>query len=150
MSKSYTVEEIEKICAEKDTDFIIANFENFALTFSCRPNEKEFPIYSDGAVIDEDKSVKWNREEVTKRRQARLDETNRLKQLKNELISIYDKALMEALASQYDISKSETELLWDFFYREHHSYGLREVHTHFVDFMDTYKAIRRLDNVRGE
>lgn len=41
-----------------DINVILESWEMFYKNFSYKPNEKEFPKYNRGDIIDEDKSVK--------------------------------------------------------------------------------------------
>ena len=59
---------VKKIFSENNSaKFYVECYDNFLSHFSCIPDANLFPKYKEGDVIDEDKSVKWNREEVQRR-----------------------------------------------------------------------------------
>ena len=49
-----------------------------------RPDPAQFPWYNENDVIDIDQTVRWNREEVTRKRQAYNDEKARLEKLQED------------------------------------------------------------------
>ena len=129
---------IEKLT---DVDEILESWNKFLTNFTWRPNEKEFPIYHRDQIIDEDKSVKWNREEVSRRRAARKVEEERLFVLRNELDSLYEKTLIKALAEEYEISTEEASIIWARAYADDHSFGLSSVYDRFDELADMYHEL---------
>lgn len=49
-----------------------------------RPDPVQFPWYNENDVIDIDQTVRWNREEVARKRQAYNDEKARLEKLQED------------------------------------------------------------------
>lgn len=64
------------------------------------PDVKDFPIYVEGDVIDEEKSVRWNREEVTRRMQAREDEKFKLIGLRNKAFEQANENAINSIAQE--------------------------------------------------
>lgn len=91
--KMYIEHYTDKNAIEQLTDInvILQSWEMFCKHFDYKPDEKKFPKYNPGDVIDEEKSVKWNREEVERRMDARTKEKKQLRALHNELNSLYEK-----------------------------------------------------------
>lgn len=50
--------------------------------FSCKPSYKK---YKEGTIFDEEKSVRWNREEVDRKNNLRQEEVKRLNREKNQM-----------------------------------------------------------------
>ena len=129
---------IEKLT---DVDIILELWNKFSTNFTWHPDEKEFPIYGRDSIIDENKSVKWNREEVSRCRAAREAEEERLWVLFNELDSLYEKTLMKALAKKYEISTEEASIIWTRAYADDHSFGLSDVYDKFDELADMYHKL---------
>lgn len=129
---------IEKLT---DVDEILESWDKFLTNFDWRPDKKEFPIYHRGQIIDEDKSIKWNREEVERYRAAREAEEKRLWVLRNELDSLYEKTLMKALADEYEISTKEASIIWTQAYADNHSFGISSVYNKFGELAYMYHEL---------
>ena len=127
-----------------DINVILQSWEMFYAHFNCRPDEKEFPIYYQGYIIDEDKSIKWNRKEVERRMTARAEEGKRLRALYSELNSSYEKTLLKALAKEYEISTKEASIIWTKAYTDNHSYGMSSVCNRFDELADMYEELREV------
>ena len=100
---------------------------------SCRPSD-DFPKTKVGDVIDEEKSVRWNREEVERLRLAYDEEVKRLNREKNAaIVAITDRAI-KLIAYEADISEEKAKLLWDFVYERGHAYG--EMFNMLADYIE--------------
>lgn len=89
---------------------------------SC-PDKASFPYPEEGDVIDEEKSVRWNREEVQRQRMAYLEEAKRLRRLRNEKIT---EAVDEAaawIAEETGLTPDKAMILWAFVDQKGHAYG---------------------------
>ena len=108
-----------------------------ASSISCRPDHNKFPRYRDNnAVIDEDKSVKWKREEVERRNKAYNDEVARLNRIRNAEVKKVSDLIIALIAEDVKFSiKNKSEAWYEhaakIIYREayvaSHSYGMRDV-----------------------
>ena len=129
-----------------DIDMILQSWEMFCEHFSCKPDEKKFPKYNPGDVIDEEKSVKWNREEVERRMDARTKEKKQLRALHNELNSLYEKTMIKALAKEYKISEEEAGIIWAKAYEDDHPFGMMSVYDKFCELAEMYEELRKAAN----
>jgi len=126
------------------TDEFINAYEA-ACNMSCLPDPYKFPKYKEGDVIDENKSVKWNREEVAKCIQARNDEVARLNTVKNKRIVelknmavdtiarelIHDK-LVANVGRAYEIAGN----IWNRAYDDGHAYGMPNVVNYIYKYVE--------------
>lgn len=62
------------------------------------PDSEKFPEYEEGDVIDEDQSVRWNREEIARRMQLRKDEIARLEDIRLQKITEVNNDAIDAIA----------------------------------------------------
>ena len=79
-------EVVRSIKAEKYLVTLVSAYEDFLGNFSCKPDRDEFPYPKIGTIIDEDRSVKWNKEEVDRQRavfETRVEDLNKYKNLIN-------------------------------------------------------------------
>lgn len=132
-----------------DINVILESWEMFYKNFSCKPDEKEFPKYNRGDIIDEDKSVKWNREEIERRINVRAEEVKRLQKLGNKLDNLYEKTIIKALANKYKISVKEAGIIWRKAYEDSHSFGVKYVYDTFVELADMYEELRKAANEKS-
>lgn len=129
-----------------DINVILESWEMFYKNFSCKPDEKEFPKYNRGDIIDEDKSVKWNREEVERRINVRAEEVKRLQTLRNKLDNLYEKTIIKTLAKKYKISAKEAGIIWEKAYEDSHSFAITSVYDTFLELADMYEELRKAAN----
>ena len=91
-------------------------YEDFLYNFSYEPDRNEFPYPKIGTIIDEEKSVKWNREELYRQRtafEARVEDLNKYK----NLIDVnFKEQLNRLLAKDNHITIAESKKLFDFAY----------------------------------
>ena len=85
-----------------------------------------------GEIIDEDKSVRWNREEAARLNEAYTKEVKRLNRERSLDYSKVINRIIRLIAEDADITEEKAEILWDFIYVRHHSYG------EMFDVMDDY------------
>lgn len=144
-----------KACADKKyikkilTDgsslkFIVACYNSFLNSFSCKPDDAKFPKYRANGIIDEDLSVKWNREEIARRNEAREAEVKRLNTERNELNTLYETGIKKLLAEENNFSLKEAELIYAYAYTESHSYGVQEVINTFSEIAELYNNLKNL------
>lgn len=104
-------------------DDIILDLQRMS-NMSCKPASSKPRI---GDVIDEDKSIRWNREQIEKKIIEYEKEVKDLNTKKNEL---RDKLHMEAIdkiAYYLDIAPNKARHIWNYAYSEGHSNGYSEV-----------------------
>lgn len=133
---------IKEIVSRKDINELVNAYFTFTVEFSCKPDADKFPKYRVGDVIDEDKSVKWNREEVERLIEARANEVKRLNTEKNAISHLFDDAIKQMLSKEYSVSVEETKILWRYAYEEGHSSGLNDVVSYFREFAGMYNELK--------
>ncbi len=90
-----------------------------ACTFSTKPNIKR---YEAEHVFDENKSVKWNREEVERINKMYDEKAQELKEEKQAISAkAHDETIKYIQECLDNPSEEKAELLWSFIYREWHS-----------------------------
>lgn len=70
------------------------------------PSRSDKRHLSESFIFDEDKSVKWNKEQVKKHNQARADEDKKFREAYTEAIGVANGMAGEYLAQEYQISKN--------------------------------------------
>ena len=111
----------QKIVEKDSWDKIAIDYDK-AWRMSCRPGD-DFRKAKVGDVIDEEKSVRWNREEVERLRLTYDAEVKRLNREKNAAIAAIIDRAVKLIAYEADISEEKAKLLWDFVYERGHAYG---------------------------
>lgn len=119
------------------------------------PDKEKFAKYKEDHVFDEDKSVKWNREEVNRKNKEYKEEQNRLikehkdewDSMKNTVISLIAEELKSILPGAKaelihpDNLKKKADLIFAKAWERSHSYGMHEVLVEveeLVDFIDDF------------
>lgn len=101
-------EEMRKITksnlVEKDVRYV---------EFSCKPKNKK---YSPGTVFDEDKSVKWNREELDRRNNLHEQEVKNLNTTKNKMRDSLIKDIKRYIAQETKVSDEKATQIYNYLY----------------------------------
>lgn len=133
---------VKKVITEDNSpDFITECYDIFLNKFSCKPDPDKFPKYKPNDIIDEDKSVKWNREEVIRRIAARDDEVKRLNQYKIHICNLYEEGLVKKLAKRHNLTIAKSKIIWEAAYRENHSNGVFATLGAYEDFAELYNKV---------
>ena len=132
---------LKQINKEKDLEKLVNDYEDFYLHFSCKPDRDEYPYPKKDTVIDEDKSVKWNREEVERQRLAFEKRVEELNKWKNRLNNQYEHRIITLLGKENAISYDESSLIWSYAYMDGHSNGVRNVMSIYGDLIDLYEDL---------
>lgn len=94
----------------------------------------EHPHYHANHIFDEDKSVRWNREEVTRRNNKR-QELLRIQQEEED--TIFQKAedrILEEIKDVYGFSDALCRVIYKKAYEDGHSNGTEEIYTYAMDY----------------
>ena len=136
---------IGKTFTAKDLDSAYSLYSSM----SCKPSAKRYP---ENYVLDEDKTVRWNREQVKKHNDAVEEEVKRLNSEKNakreELYNLYRYVIHEALNWKFtDHDVNEMMMFWKmrFDSHEHNSrsfYDLMMLECNRIKTMDVYKSMK--------
>lgn len=125
------------VIPEESWDKIEAAYRE-ACMMSCKPDES-FRKVKIGDVIDEEKSVRWNREEVERLKTAYDEEVKRLNRAKNGAVQDATQRAVMLIAEELDVSEDKARILWDFVYDKYHAYG--EMFQHIDEYIDLISSV---------
>ena len=130
----------EDIGNETNPDVIARMIEEFGY-FSCKPDEEKYPCVASDAILDENKSVKWNREQAKRLRDSYFAKSAEYSQLKGLLVDKCEKRLITLLGESYGFSFKESKRIWDYVFGNFHSGGIFEVKSCYYDIADLYNEL---------
>lgn len=111
---------------------------------SCKPSWKK-PKTDD--VIDEDKSVKWNREEVIRLQNAYDEEVKKLNTKKNKCRDYLYKELYKVIRYEIKgITINDAQQIFQYAYNKGHSYGYNEIFTKLDELITLIRGIVNHEN----
>lgn len=132
---------IKSIKEEKNIVTLISAYEDFLFNFSCKPDRDEFPYPKEGTVINVDKSVRWNMEEVERQRNAYLIKVKELNQNKN-LVSVHFRdQLAKVLAKENKLNIDESKKLFTYAFNVDYNNGVRAVVNTYKNLAKMYKEL---------
>lgn len=105
-------------------------------SFSYKPELKR---YNNGDVIDEDKSVKWNREQVEILNKKYNDKVKELNTKGNLMYTNLVNGIKEYIIEETKVSKKQADKIYNYLYDEYHSHGIAECLNHLDDLLDLFK-----------
>lgn len=99
-------------------------------------------------VFDENKSVKWNREQVEANNQRYQQEVARLNTEKNKRRDAIHEDIYRAIQSEvgHGLSRIKAMALWNFAYEKGHAFGIHEVKIYLDEVMELASLL--LDDTR--
>ena len=107
-------------------------------SMSCKPTQARLrPDY----VIDEDKSVKWNREEVQRLNDLHDQQVIELNRKKNKMRDELYKEIEAKVAEELGLKPEQVHPIWYRAYEQSHSYGIREVMNTLQDLIDLFDQV---------
>ena len=123
-------------------------FDDF-VSFSTKPKEKEL---DQNYVFDEDKSVKWNRDEVTKHNQKRNDEIENLINQKNKLWNTFVSQLFSNINHEFNLNQTYDAILNSIFIGIMDSLGLynsedNNIDFNYIDSQDAEQVVKLMYNI---
>ena len=91
---------------------------------------KQTNLYEEGHVFDENKSVKWNKEEVIRKNEQLK------KEFKNAKVENFKNDVIEYILNNYEISNNRNiaNMVYNMAYEFGHSSGNREILNETIDF----------------
>jgi DNA replicative helicase MCM subunit Mcm2 (Cdc46/Mcm family) len=109
-----------------------ANYEKF----SCQP--ANYKKMKEGTIIDEEMSVRWNKEQVAKNNEGYNKELVEKQKEKNKLRDdvlqdIYAKIVDEV---GYNLTNEKARAIWDKAYADGHSCGFSEILIYLDEYID--------------
>lgn len=87
----------------------------------------ETPVVPDGYIADEEKSVRWNREEVTRRNNSRKGKIASYKAKISKCETDIAEKIQEYIKASYNFGSTTAKIIYDAAYEEGHSAGYEEV-----------------------
>lgn len=110
---------------------------------SCIP--KDIKKVPDNYVYDENRSVKWNKEQVELNNKKYQDELARLNTEKNKARDSVYGLIIKRIQQDvgHGLSYEKAKVLWEYAYKEGHEVGFCEIRYLLIDLIDI--AIRLLD-----
>lgn len=106
---------------------------------NCKPRFKRL---KDNEVLDEDKSVRWNKEQVQKNHQLYDEEVARLNTVKNkERDNVLSNIYKEIQSNVTGLSEKGAKAIYRYAYEQGHSCGYSEVASYITDLYELAEAI---------
>lgn len=114
---------------------------------SCKPDTLALPKKNE--VLDENKSVKWNREEVERRREAYFEEVKRLNRERNKAISDVESDICQKIMRELNhpkqkdrhITEKGATAMYYLAYERGHAYGFLSVYNELSELMDLMETV---------
>jgi hypothetical protein len=107
-----------------------------AYGLSTKPDPNKFPKYREGTVLDENMSVKWNKEQVAEANRKREEEVSRLQRVRSNAINETEKEIIKAIAEDVGVDEYKAKYIFKKAWSDGHSAGIYEVFTYIYDYID--------------
>ena len=85
------------------------------------------PVLPEGTILDEDQSVRWNREEVQRRNNSRKGKLSAFQRQFNDLHREGDAEIKRRISEEYSFGDAITAIVFACAYEDGHSGGLCEI-----------------------
>lgn len=85
----------------------------------------EYPknlIYKEGYVFDEEKSVRWNKEEYLKLKDENEIYRKSYKDAESVLRNELEESIINAICYEFELNRNQAELIYSYAYRNNHSH----------------------------
>lgn len=108
-----------------------------AFDLSCEPAAKRVPK---GYVFDEDKSVRWNAEQVESHNAAIQKEVSEKQKARSLAINQATDAIIALIVDEFygKINNEQAKVIWNIAYDRGHSGGKYEIEAQLQQFMDVF------------
>lgn len=104
--------------------------------FSCKPKSKK---YKEGTIFDENKSVKWNREEVNRLNDIYNEEVKELNRKKNAMYNEVYNDIIEYIIKETNVKKNMAIKIYDYVYSKYHAFGICNTLIELDDLLDIFQ-----------
>lgn len=84
-------------------------------------------LLKENHVIDENQSVKWNREECQRRNQQKRESIQDIRKQLQDLTNHFHQQVYQYIQEEYDFNKDQAVAIYNYAYEESHSYGFYDV-----------------------
>lgn len=135
-----TIEEINNIpiYTIEDACAALYKLDSVAIT----PDVKVFDgPYQPDSVIDEEKSIKWNREYITEANTKYYAESKRLKELKQTALTNIINKYLSTLSDT--LNEAQLNCIYNYAYSDKHSYGYWDVFVFCEELVDLIESVER-------
>lgn len=109
-------------------------------TASVTPDPRRFTKYKEGHVIDENQSVRWNREKVAAANEAYSAEALRLEAAWIEMSRAAHNTAISYLEQELHLGHDRCRIIWHRLYEDNHVY-MRGLYNSLDDEIDYIKSI---------
>ena len=106
------------------------------------PYPSNISTYKEDYVFDEDKSVKWNREEVARRNAAYEEDTKRYRAAREAAYADAENATKMYIMERTGLSKKKASILFDYAYEEYRSLSINEMLIMLDSLVDLYNKLK--------
>lgn len=108
-----------------------------AFALSCKPTAKRVPK---GYVFDEDKSVRWNAEQVESHNAAIQKEVSEKQKARSLAINQATDGIIALIADEFHgkINNEQAKVIWNIAYDRGHFGGKYEIEAQLQQFMDAF------------
>lgn len=130
------VDRISKSATEIEPSEMIDIMTNIYKYWGSLPDRDEFPRYKTGTVIDEEQSVRWNREEVERRNNLYADAHKKIMKQGKDLDTRMRKAILISATNYWNVNEKQAELAWNKAWYDSHDSGIPDVIHSFEDILD--------------
>ncbi len=109
-----------------------------AYRMSCKSTRKRFPK---GYVFDEDKSVRWNAEEVERNNEAAQKETSELQRNRSIAISSATDEIVKLIVHEFNekINEKQAYIIWNLSCRKCCAFVCSEIEMYLEELMSVFK-----------
>ena len=112
------------------------------------PSPYEMKVYSKNHVFDENKSVKWNNEQIELKNKERELAFEKYRKESSRLTSLLEADIINAIVYEYKFNNKQANLIYQYAYQEHHSYGYLEIINSLYELCEVFDDFKKLG--RGE
>lgn len=106
---------------------------------SCKP---DFKRMNNNTIIDEDKSVRWNKEQIEINHKKYDDEVKRLQTIRNKRRDEVEESVYNYIISSCkNIDRRKAIKIWQIAYSKGHSYGAYSIEQELEEIIDIVNTI---------
>nr|DAT58976.1 MAG TPA: hypothetical protein [Caudoviricetes sp.] len=128
---------MEKKFKDRDWSDILTSWD-IMNSMRCSP---DYPELAEGTVIDEEKSVRWNKEEVERRNALRVQEIIDLKNEKDSVKNSLEEEIVCKFAKEYSVHIESVKKIYSYAFLQDHAYGIRDVINTTESLIELFKDI---------
>lgn len=136
------------IKAVKYVEDLEIEFHNFLNKYSFAPDRNVHPYPKIGDVIDEEQSVRWNREEVERLRNEYDKCVSDLNKNYNIVKSLYSTRMIYLLSKKFKVTIAESEKIWNYSWKKNNEKDVYAAVGLYEDIVDLYKELLSTKKVK--